>query len=99
MSTSEGMAGMAMTLLEAAKGRVAALGADLAQAPAELHATLAAASGALYTGTGVRAATYLLILLIVGAGVEWLYWTYAHGPLRALESTLGAGYVLTLSFS
>ena len=87
MSPGDGMAGVAMTLLEAAKSRVAALGADLAQAPAELHATLAAASGALYTGAGVRTATYLMILLIVGAGVEWLYWTYAHGPLRALEST------------
>ncbi|MFM9983117.1 MAG: mechanosensitive ion channel family protein, partial [Burkholderiales bacterium] len=87
MSPGDGMAGVAMTLLEAAKGRVAGLGADLAQAPAELHATLAAASGALYTGAGVRTATYLMILLIVGAGVEWLYWTYAHGPLRVLEST------------
>jgi moderate conductance mechanosensitive channel len=87
MNAGEGMAGMAMTLLDAAKGRISALGADLAQAPGEFHATLAAASGALMTGSGVRAATYLVILLLVGAGVEWLYWTYAYGPLRALEAT------------
>ena len=87
MSPEDGMAGMAMALLEAAKGRVAALLADVAQAPAELHAALGAASGALFTGAGVRAATYPAILLLVGAGVEWLYWTYAYGPLRALEST------------
>lgn len=80
------MAGMAMSVLEAAKGRFATLLGDLAQAPSELHAAAAAASGALLTGAGVRAATYLAILLLVGAGVEWLYWTYAYGPLRALES-------------
>ena len=86
MNPGDGMAGMAMTLLDAAKGRVAALLADLAQAPGELHAAGAAASGALMTGAGVRAATYIAILLLVGAGVEWLYWTYAYGPMRALEA-------------
>jgi small-conductance mechanosensitive channel len=87
VNPADGTAGMAMTLLNAAKGRIAALLADLAQAPGELHSAAAAASDALMTGAGVRAATYLVILLLVGAGLEWLYWTYAYGPLRALEAT------------
>ena len=36
--------------------------------------------------SGVRAFTYLLILLLVGSGVEWLYWTYAFAPFRAIQS-------------
>ena len=40
------------------------------------------------SGTGVRAVTYSLILLLIGGSVEWLYWTYAYGPLRALQATV-----------
>ena len=77
---------MAMAALEIAKGRIDALGADLAQAPAEISGLLPAMYAALMSGAGVRSVTYLLILLLIGAGVEWLYWTYAYGSLRALQS-------------
>ena len=83
---SQGLSGMAMTVLEGAKARVAGLGADLAQAPAELNGLFASMSTGLLSGSGVRAVTYLLILLLVGCGAEWLYWTYAWAPLRAAES-------------
>ena len=83
---NQGMAGMTMDLLEGAKSRVAALGSDLAQAPDEAHGVLANLSSALMSGEGVRAVTYLLILMLVGCGAEWLYWSYAWAPLRAIES-------------
>jgi len=81
---NQGMAGMTMDLLEGAKARVSALGGDLAQAPEELHGVMTTLSSALLSGSGVRAVTYLLILMLVGCGAEWLYWTYAWAPLRAV---------------
>ena len=38
------------------------------------------------TGMGVRAFTYVVILLLVGIGIEWLYWSYAYAPFRAAQS-------------
>ncbi len=73
-----------------AKARIVALGADLAQAPDEWRMLADAMSAALMSGTGVRAVTYSLILLLIGGSVEWLYWTYAYGPLRALQATPAA---------
>ena len=69
-----------------AQARIAALGADLAQAPDEWRQLQDALTGTLLSGTGVRAVTYGLILLLVGGSVEWLYWTYAYGPLRLVQS-------------
>ena len=80
------LSGMTMELLEGAKGRVAALGSDFAQAPEELHGVIASVTSALMSGSGVRAVTYLLVLMLVGCGAEWLYWSYAWAPLRAIES-------------
>jgi len=72
----------------AAKARAALWAADLAQAPQEWQAWVDAMSASLMSGTGVRAVTYSLILLLIGGSVEWLYWTYAYGPLRALQATV-----------
>jgi len=83
---SEGLSGLTMEVLEGAKTRFARLGEDVAQAPEELRGVIAALCGELLSGSGVRAVTYLLILLLVGCGVEWLYWTYAWAPMRATES-------------
>ncbi len=83
---SEGLSGMTMAFLEGAKNRFAALGADVAQTPDEFRGVLATVSGELMSGSGVRAVTYLWILLLIGCGVEWLYWTYAWAPMRAIES-------------
>ena len=83
---TEGMSGLTMDLLEGAKARIAGLGTDLAQAPDELHTVFETLSSAMMSGSGVRAMTYLLILMLVGCGAEWLYWSYAWAPLRAVES-------------
>ena len=84
MSTD--LSGMAMDLLDGAKARFASLGADLAQAPEEFRGLASAVSGDLMSGSGVRAITYLLLLALIGCGAEWLYWTYAWAPVRAIES-------------
>jgi small-conductance mechanosensitive channel len=83
---SQGLSGLTMEVLEGAKIRFATLGEDAAQAPEELRGIVASLSGELMSGSGVRAVTYLLILLLVGCGVEWLYWSYAWAPMRATES-------------
>ena len=72
----------------AAKAHAALWAVDLAQAPQEWQAWVDAMAVSLMSGTGVRAVTYSLILLLIGGSVEWLYWTYAYGPLRALQATV-----------
>lgn len=81
-----GLANLAMSALAEAKAKIEALGADLAQAPGELRKLNEQSRKALMSGTGVRGFTYLLILLLVGSGVEWLYWTYAYAPYRLVQS-------------
>ena len=63
-----------------------ALQDDFAQAPAEAQRLGAAIAAALSDGTAVRAVNFVLILVIVGAGLEWLYWTFAAAPLRGIVS-------------
>ena len=80
------LAGWSVQALEATRERIDVLGRDLAQGPAELGKVIVAAQAALMTGEGVRAFTYVVILLLVGIGVEWLYWSYAYASLRATQS-------------
>lgn len=84
---TQGISAWAMSVLVDAKARVEMLGGNLAHAPEEFQQLYAAASASLMSGAGVRGFTYLLILLLVGCGVEWLYWTYAYGSWRAVQST------------
>jgi small-conductance mechanosensitive channel len=86
-AAEQGFAGIAMKIVAEAKGKIEMLGSSLAQAPDEVRRVSAAASEALMSGEGVRAFTYALILLVVGSGVEWLYWTYAYSPYGALRAT------------
>ena len=86
---------MIAALVEA-KTRMASLAADLAQAPKEWGEVAQVFSATLMSGTGVRAVTYSLILLLVGGGAEWLYWTYAYGPLRAVQSHIAGSRVQAL---
>ena len=81
-----GLAELAMGVLAEAKARIEMLGSDLAQAPAEWRKLQEQTRAALMSGTGVRGFTYLLILLLVGSGVEWLYWTYAYAPYRLIQA-------------
>jgi small-conductance mechanosensitive channel len=86
MSSERGMAGWGVDLLAGGKANLTQLAADLASAPEEALRALEAARAALMTGAGVRGVTYFAILLFVGIAVEWLYWTYAYAPLRALQA-------------
>ena len=76
-----------MRAMVQAREHIAALANALAQAPDEWQVLQGAMSGALMSGTGVRAVTYALILLLIGGSVEWLFWTYAYGPLRVIQAT------------
>jgi len=64
-----------------------ALRDDFALAPSEAERFGAAIAAALSDGTAVRAVTFALILVVVGTGLEWFYWTFAAAPLRAVIST------------
>jgi moderate conductance mechanosensitive channel len=64
-----------------------ALREDFVISPSEAERLGAATAAALSDGTGVQAVTFVLILVIVGAGLEWLYWTFAATPLRAVIAT------------
>ena len=86
--SDQSMAGWWMEVLAGAKARIEALGVDLAQSPEDTLKAFETARTSLMTGTGVRGFTYLMILLFVGIAVEWLYWTYAYSPLRAVQSAI-----------
>jgi small-conductance mechanosensitive channel len=88
--SNQSMASWSVDALASGKARLEALGVDLARAPEESAKVLEATRAALMTGTGVRGFTYLMILLFVGIAVEWLYWTYAYSPLRAVQSSPAA---------
>jgi len=61
-----------------------ALRDDFALATSEAKRLAADVVVALNDGTAVRSVTFALILVVVGAGLEWLYWTFAAAPLRAV---------------
>jgi small-conductance mechanosensitive channel len=84
--SEQGFSGWSLELLATAKQRLEALALDLANAPEEARRVAEAAHAALMSGAGVRSATYLMLILFVGIAVEWLYWTYAYSPLRAVQS-------------
>ena len=67
-----------------------ALRDDFALTPSEAERLGADMAAALSDGTAIRAVTFSLILVIIGAGLEWLYWTFAAAPLRAIISTTAA---------
>ena len=82
----QSMAGWSVRLLAKAKARIETLQENLALAPGETRQAIATTRASLMSGTGVRGFTYAMILLLVGVGVEWLYWTYAYSSLRAIEA-------------
>lgn len=86
VATDQSMAGWSAGALATAKARIEVLGSDLAQAPAQTVKAVASTRLALMSGSGVRGFTYLMILIFTGVAVEWLYWTYAYSPLRAIRA-------------
>jgi moderate conductance mechanosensitive channel len=79
--------GFANRLAAAVGTNLQALRHDFVVAPSEAQRLGATIAAAMNDGTGVRAVTFVLILVIVGAGLEWLYWTLAAAPLRAVIAT------------
>ncbi len=86
-SGEHSLAEWSMGTLAETKARIESLAGDFAQAPGELRKLTEQTRKSLMSGTGVRGFTYLLILLLVGSATEWLYWTYAYSPLRAIQAT------------
>jgi small-conductance mechanosensitive channel len=70
------------------KARMEQLRTDVLRAPGELRDLQARTRAALMSPAGVAVFTYVAILLLVGIGVEWLYWTYAFSPLRAIQASV-----------
>ena len=66
LAAESGMQGMAMTALESAKSGLAEHIQDLWMAPSEFSRISETLSAAVLGGEGVRALTYLLILILVG---------------------------------
>ena len=64
---------------------------DVATAPAETLRLREAWGAARSNGEMLRAVVYGLILLMIGGGVEWLYWCYAARARRALAELAVAG--------
>ena len=60
-------------------------------APHDLARIAGYGSTAWQSGDGLRAVTYALILLLIGGGVEWLYWCYAGRARRAIAEAAMAG--------
>ena len=84
------LAGWSVQGLSEPKARMESLRSDVLQAPGELRDLAARTRAALMSAAGVAVFTYVVILLLVGIGVEWLYWTYAYSPLRAIQSSIPA---------
>jgi moderate conductance mechanosensitive channel len=74
--------------------------ADFVASPSQARHLGATILAALNDGTGVRAVTFVLILVIIGAGLEWLYWTFAAASLRAVVTTTATtpGQAIGLAF-
>jgi moderate conductance mechanosensitive channel len=53
-------------------------------APAEVQRLQTEATRAWWSGDMLRAAIFCLVLIMIGAGAEWLYWCYAGKGWRAI---------------
>ncbi|MFO1149651.1 MAG: mechanosensitive ion channel family protein [Alsobacter sp.] len=81
--TSEGEA---ITLAANAQKTVAETALNLLAAPGEGADLLTRATAWLQTGDGVRAFADILVIVVVAAGLEWLYWTFALPAWRDAEA-------------
>jgi moderate conductance mechanosensitive channel len=76
--------GLAVRLAADVRANLRAVRNDFALSGSEAERLDAAFTASLDDGTAVRATTFVLILVIVGCGLEWLYWTFAAPLLRAV---------------
>jgi len=89
-AADQSLAGWSVEGLAEPKARMQSLRGDVLQAPAELRDLAARTRAALMSASGVAAFTYVVILLLAGIGVEWLYWSYAFSPFRAIQASIPA---------
>ena len=85
-TVEEQATGLVAAILHVAKHRLSGLATDLVEAPAEIIRLWTGTGSAMATGPGIMTLTYGLVLVIIGAGAEWLYWTYASPVVRAVEA-------------
>ncbi len=78
---------MTLALLDRLSGQAHEIAAHFRATPLEWEAARTAFSAAMMSGDGVRSFTYILLLLMIGAGLEWFYWTYSYASLRVLLNT------------
>ena len=78
-------------LVEEAHERAAASWRRLQAVPADLARVSGSWSAAWQSGDGLRAVIYGLILLLIGGGIEWLYWCYAGCARLAIAEAAMAG--------
>ena len=57
---------------------------DLREAPLEAYRLWTETGAALQSESGLRVFAYLLVVVVVAAGLEWLFWTYAAPGYRWL---------------
>ncbi len=74
--------------LHAANYRLGRLGKALVDAPAEVATVWQSASEASASTDGIVTLTYWLIVMLIGCGLEWFYWTYAAASLRVIDETI-----------
>jgi len=80
--------GLVGSALRSLHMRGASLADDLGTAAPQAGALAASVSTTLQSADGVRSVAYLLVLFFIAAGVEWYYWTFAAGRLRAIEAAV-----------
>jgi moderate conductance mechanosensitive channel len=85
-----GLRGLAVELAADARANFRTVRDDFALSGSDAERLRTAFATALADGTAVRATTFALILVVVGCGLEWLYWTFAAPPLRAVVGTPAA---------
>jgi moderate conductance mechanosensitive channel len=82
--------GLAVRLSANARANLHAVRDDFALSRSDAERLRTALAAALDNGAAVRAVTFAVILVVVGCGLEWLYWTFAAPPLRAVVGTPAA---------
>ncbi len=81
-----GAAAIVMAGLDAAARRLGELLDSFVGMPGELAALIEHVRAMSGDADALRAVSYGLILLLVGGGVEWLYWCYAGAVRRGAET-------------
>jgi moderate conductance mechanosensitive channel len=80
-----------VAVLDQARHRLDQSWQAITDAPAEARALGDRMAAAWDSGDGLRAATFALVLLMIGGGAEWLYWCYAGRAARAVASAAASG--------